>query len=107
MYRIDQSVVSRSGQGDRGADLPHPVRIAGIVIDRLSATLTLLVASVGAVTFRFSLRYLDGEPRQRSFLYCLSFTVVAAYVLERFPREVPYECIDIRTSRTIRGYLDR
>lgn len=60
---------------------PESFRFAGITADRLSAALTLLVASVGAVTFRFSQRYLDGEPGRRRFLLWLSFTVVAAYLL--------------------------
>ena len=33
------------------------------------------------MTFRFSLRYLDGERGRGRFLRCLAFTVVAAYVL--------------------------
>jgi len=61
--------------------IPQPVRFAGITVDRLSAALTLLVAAVGAATFRFSLRYLDGEPDQRRFLRWLAFTVGSAYVL--------------------------
>lgn len=56
-------------------------RFWGVTIDRLSAVLTLLVATVGAVVFRFSQRYLDGEPGRRRFLFWLFFTVVAAYVL--------------------------
>lgn len=60
---------------------PQPFSIPGITIDRLSASITLLVAGVGAVSYRFALRYLDGEPRQRQFLRWLAFTVAAAYVL--------------------------
>ncbi|WP_169977931.1 proton-conducting transporter transmembrane domain-containing protein [Tautonia rosea] len=60
---------------------PIPMRGAGLVIDRLSASLSLLVASVGAITFRFSQRYLDGDPGRRAFLIRLAATVVAAYLL--------------------------
>lgn len=60
---------------------PIPMRGAGLVIDRLSASLSLLVASVGAITFRFSQRYLDGDPGRRAFLMRLAATVGAAYAL--------------------------
>ncbi len=60
---------------------PHPLFGWGLIVDRLSALLTFLVATVGAVTFRFSLRYLDGEPGQARFLWWLFGTVVAAYLL--------------------------
>jgi len=58
---------------------PQPQTFAGLTLDRLSATLGLLVAMVGVVVYRFALRYLDGEPRQRSFLRWLAFTVLVAY----------------------------
>lgn len=61
--------------------IPISVHVAGITIDRLSASLTLLVAVIGSVTFRFSIRYLDGNPLRRRFLRLLTFTVVAAYLL--------------------------
>ena len=60
---------------------PQPIRFAGTTIDRLSAAMTLLVAGVGTVCFRFSLRYLDGHPRQPEFLRWLAFTVTMAYLL--------------------------
>ena len=60
---------------------PHPLSGWGLTVDRLSALLTLLVATVGAVTFRFSLLYLDGEPGQTRFLWWLFGTVGAAYLL--------------------------
>ncbi len=60
---------------------PRPLRVAGLSIDRLGAALSLLVAVVGAATYRFSLRYLDGEAGQAVFLRRLAFTVAAAYVL--------------------------
>lgn len=60
---------------------PIPWRFGGLVINRLTSTLSLLVASVGAVTFRFAMRYLDGDPRRDAFLARLAFTVASAYAL--------------------------
>lgn len=60
---------------------PHALHIAGLTVDRLSAVLTLLVGVVGLVTYRFSLRYLDGEPRKARFLRVLCLTVCAAFAL--------------------------
>ncbi len=57
------------------------VRGPWIAVDRLSAALTFLVASVGSVAFRFSQRYLYGESRQARFLLQLFYTIVSAYVL--------------------------
>jgi NAD(P)H-quinone oxidoreductase subunit 5 len=48
---------------------------------RLGTALSLLAAAVVAATFRFSLRYLDGEAGRGRFLRYLAFTGVAAYVL--------------------------
>ena len=61
--------------------MPQAIGFAGITVDRLSAALTLLVGGVGAVTFRFSMRYLDGEPIRRRFLRRLAFTIICAYML--------------------------
>lgn len=61
--------------------IPQPFQLPGITIDRLSAVISLLVAGVGAVTYRFALRYLDGEPGHRRFLRWLAFTVGVAYLL--------------------------
>lgn len=58
---------------------PQPQTWAGFTLDRLSAAVGLLVSLVGAVVYRFALRYLDGEPRQRTFLRWLALTVLAAY----------------------------
>lgn len=60
---------------------PYPIHVAGMTVDRLSTSLTLLVAVIGTVTFRFSVRYLDGNPLRRRFLRLLAVTVVAAYFL--------------------------
>ena len=60
---------------------PEPASFAGATVDRLSAVLTLLVAGVGAATYRFSVHYLDGDPRRGRFLGWLAFTVACAYLL--------------------------
>ena len=60
---------------------PKSIHVAGLTIDRLSAALTLLVAGVGAVNFRYSRRYLDGDPRQGRFIAWMVFSLVCAYVL--------------------------
>ncbi len=60
---------------------PQPILVAGLLLDRLSAAIALLVASVGTVVFRFSVRYLDGEPHQQAFLRWLTGTVFAAYTM--------------------------
>ena len=59
---------------------PQQFSVWGLAIDRLSSLLTFLVAMVGTVTFRFSMRYLDGERGQASFLRWLFVTVCAAYL---------------------------
>jgi NAD(P)H-quinone oxidoreductase subunit 5 len=53
----------------------------GVQVDRLTATLTLLVALVGAVTFRFARRYLLGESGQVRFLAWHAMAVVSAMLL--------------------------
>ncbi|QOV89740.1 proton-conducting transporter transmembrane domain-containing protein [Humisphaera borealis] len=60
---------------------PQPLKVAGFTIDRLSATLALLVGLVGAATYRFSTRYLDDAAGRRRFLRWLLITVCAAYAL--------------------------
>ncbi len=62
------------------AIIPQPIRLPGMVIDRLTTMIMLLVAGVGAVAYRFSLRYLDGEPRHRQFMRWLAFTVSMAFL---------------------------
>ena len=60
---------------------PQPWQFGWFTVDRLSAVMTVLVAGIGAVCYRFALRYLDGEPGQRRFLRWLALTVFAAYLL--------------------------
>ncbi len=63
------------------AAAPKEIAFAGMTIDRLSAPLATLVGVVGAAALRFSLRYMDGEPRKRHFLRLLFLTVCCAYLL--------------------------
>ncbi|MEM8495274.1 MAG: proton-conducting transporter membrane subunit, partial [Planctomycetota bacterium] len=60
---------------------PEPLRFAGLIVDRLSTTLGLLVASVGWIVLRYARRYLDGDPKRGVFLTRLTLTVVSAYGL--------------------------
>lgn len=60
---------------------PQAISIWGITIDRLSAMLTLLVAAIGAITYRYSIRYLHGDPHQGRFLRNLTLTICCAYAL--------------------------
>lgn len=60
---------------------PRPLYGWGVTVDRLSAVLALLVGTVGIVTFRFSMRYLDGATGKDRFLNLLCYTVCAAYLL--------------------------
>ena len=50
-------------------------------VDGLSATLHLLVGFVGLVVIRYSLSYLDGDPRQARFLSGLLLTLSAVSLL--------------------------
>jgi NAD(P)H-quinone oxidoreductase subunit 5 len=59
---------------------PTPWVGLGLCVDRLTAALSLLVAIVGLATYRFSLRYLDGEHNQRRFLRFLALTVLSAWL---------------------------
>jgi NAD(P)H-quinone oxidoreductase subunit 5 len=59
---------------------PVPWELAGLRFDRLTAALALLVSVVGLATYRFSLRYLDGEKAHGIFLRRLFFTILAAWV---------------------------
>ena len=60
---------------------PGDVHLGWITIDRLGASVSLLVATVGSVAFRFSQHYLAGEPNQDRFLRYLALTVGVAYLL--------------------------
>lgn len=58
-----------------------PAFFGGLSVDRMTALLALLVSVVGAVTFRYSVRLLDGNPRQGRFLALLAGTVLSALTL--------------------------
>jgi NAD(P)H-quinone oxidoreductase subunit 5 len=60
---------------------PAGTTVYGLEIDRLTTTLTLLVAVVGGVTFRFARRYLLGEDGQRRFLWWHAAAIVSAMLL--------------------------
>jgi NAD(P)H-quinone oxidoreductase subunit 5 len=60
---------------------PRPLFFAGLTVDRLSALLSLLVGFVGTITFRFSMRYLDGLPGKSRFMGWLFAAVCSAFVL--------------------------
>jgi len=60
---------------------PTPTALLGLQIDRLTVTLALLVALVGAVTFRFARRYLLGEPDHVRFLGWQASVIVSAMLL--------------------------
>jgi NAD(P)H-quinone oxidoreductase subunit 5 len=53
----------------------------GVFFDSLAAVMTLLVAFVGVVIARFSVRYLDGDPGQGRFYRWLAFTLGAVLLL--------------------------
>ena len=53
----------------------------GILFDRLSAIMLLLVAFVGWIVMRYSRRYLDGDPGQTRFYRWLSATLAAVLTL--------------------------
>lgn len=60
---------------------PEPIMGFGITIDRLSSALVLLVALVGAVTYRFAFRALEGHPHRSRFMRLLAASVVCASLL--------------------------
>lgn len=62
------------------APQPLPLTI-GVWFDGLTAVMFLLIAFVGLVIARFSVRYLDGDPRQGRFFRWLAFTLGAVLLL--------------------------
>ena len=61
--------------------VPRTIHVAGLSLDRLSSALTLLVSAVGIVTYRFSSKYLNGDPHRGRFLNWLVFSIASAFVL--------------------------
>lgn len=62
------------------APRPLPVNI-GVCFDGLTAVMFLLISFVGLVIARFSVRYLDGDPRQGRFFRWLAFSLGAVLLL--------------------------
>ena len=60
---------------------PTPVEFAGLVIDRLSATMGLFVALVGCIVLRFASRSMEGHPERSRFLVLLVVAVLIAFTL--------------------------
>jgi NAD(P)H-quinone oxidoreductase subunit 5 len=60
---------------------PQPTAVAGLSIDRVTATVALLVSGIGTVTFGYAARCLEGHPRRTGFLRALAVTVTAAWLL--------------------------
>ena len=63
--------------------LLSPIRcgVLGLSFDRITTLLALLVSVVGCVTFRFSMTFLDGDPRRVAFLGYMAATVLSACLL--------------------------
>lgn len=57
----------------------------GVWVDRLSVLSVLLITSIGLVVQRYSVRYLDGDPKQGRFFSWLSFVLfsVTLFVVSR------------------------
>ena len=62
------------------APQPLPLNV-GVYFDGLTAVMFLLISFVGLVIARFSVRYLDGDPRQGRFFRWLAFTLGAVLLL--------------------------
>jgi NAD(P)H-quinone oxidoreductase subunit 5 len=62
------------------APRPLPLNV-GVYFDGLTAVMFLLISFVGLVIARFSVRYLDGDPRQGRFFRWLAFTLGAVLLL--------------------------
>jgi len=60
--------------------LSGPVEVPGLLLDRLTAVLVLLVCAVAAVIALFSLRYLQDDPRLPRFLALLAVTSAGTVV---------------------------
>lgn len=60
---------------------PTPVHFAGLRIDRLTATATLLVGVVGWVTVHFATRSMEGHARHADFLRVMGSALFAAVLV--------------------------
>ena len=59
---------------------PEPVAAVGLRIDRATSLFGLLVAGIGAVTVRYSLRALAGDPARERFAVLMAVATCAAWV---------------------------
>ncbi len=63
-------------------ELPGSLRVdLGARVDGLSVIMLFTVTLIGAVVARYSMRYLDGDPRQARFCQWLSYTLSAVLIL--------------------------
>ena len=59
----------------------EPIAWSGLVIDRVTAVLAVLVSGIGIATLRYALRCLEGNPRRATFLRWMGATVASAWIL--------------------------
>ena len=92
----------------------HPIQIDGFAIagiglglylDRLSAILLVLVAFIGMVVVRYSVNYMDGDPRQRSFIRRLCLTLASVLLLIVSGNLFQFALAWIATSLSLHGLL--
>ena len=87
------------------------VRGGFILLDVVSATMLLLVASVGAVVVSYSCHYLDGDPSQGRFMKWLALTLAAVLMLVVSGHMLLFFAAWIATSlglnQLLRFYRDR
>lgn len=92
------------------APRPLPLNV-GVFFDGLTAVMFLLIAFVGLVIARFSVRYLDGDPRQGRFFRWLACTLGAALLLVVSRNLVMFTAAWMLTSfglhRLLEHYADR
>ncbi len=59
---------------------PAPIQAAGLRLDRATAAFGLLVAGIGAITVRYAIRALAGDPGRDRFAGLLAATTFSAWV---------------------------
>lgn len=77
----------------------------GLYLDRLSATIFVLVAFIGLVVVSYSRNYLDGDPRHGQFLQRLSLTLASALFLIVSSSFVQFAIAWIATSQSLQRLL--